>query len=95
MIQFLLYIVILFAGFSIGRIGHILGGQLKTPHHWIYGVIITFIGLIAFFFLFEDKWSLCLVAFGLGLSVSDLDDMMDFKVYGVDPPGKKRFWNID
>ncbi len=95
MLQFASYIVILSVGFAIGRIGHMMGGHLKAPHHWIYGVIITFAGMIVFFFLFEDKWSLFLVAFGLGLSVSDLNDMMEFKIYGVDPPGKKRFWGID
>lgn len=91
----LIYIAVAFAGFAIGRAGHILGGQLKAPHHWIYGVVLIAVGMISFFFFYEDRWSLCLIAFGLGLAISDLDDMMALKFYGVDDVEVKRFWGID
>ena len=89
------YLTLIFAGYVIGRIGHVLGGQIKSPHHWIYGVALMLVGMTDFLIFFEDRWSLALIAFGVGLAVSDLDDMIDFKIYGVDPPGKKKFWNID
>lgn len=91
----LIYIVVTFVGFAIGRIGHILGGQLKAPHHWIYGVLLIAVGMANFFFFYEDKWSLYLIAFGLGLAISDLDDMMALKLYGVDDVEVKKFWGID
>ena len=88
-------LILAFVGFAIGRIGHIYGGQMKSPHHWIYGVILMFAGILIFLVFFESKWSLGLISVGFGLSVSDLEDMADFKVYGVDLPGKKRFWGVD
>lgn len=89
----LMYFVVAFVGFAIGRIGHIFGGQLNAPHHWIYGVIIVIIGIVLCFY--KKEWSLYFIFFGLGLTISDLKDMLDLKFYGVDDVEVKRFWHID
>lgn len=91
--QTAIYLAVVFAGFAIGRIGHIFGGQLNTPHHWIYGVILVIIGVVLWFY--KKEWALYFILFGLGLTISDLKDMIDLKFWGVDPPGEKRFWGID
>lgn len=88
-----IYFIVAFVGFAIGRTGHIFGGQLNTPHHWIYGIILIIIGIVIWFY--KKEWSLYFIFFGLGLTISDLKDMIDLKFYGVDPPGPKRFWHID
>lgn len=90
-INIIIYILIAFIGYAIGRIGHILGGQLKAPHHWIYGFILMVVGLI----FYESQWGLYALAFGLGLFISDLKDFLALKFYGVDDVQIKRFWHID
>ncbi|MEK7447615.1 MAG: hypothetical protein AAB632_02375 [Patescibacteria group bacterium] len=89
----LIYIAVAFAGFAIGRIGHIFGGQFNAPHHWIYGIILIIIGVALWFY--KKEWSLYFIFFGLGLTISDLKDMIDLKFYGVDDVEVKRFWGID
>jgi len=85
-------IVLAFLGFAVGRIGHIFGGQLKSPHHWIYGFILIFVGL----FFHKKAWGFWSFSFGLGLFVSDFKDFLDFKIYGIDDPQQiKKFWQID
>lgn len=89
--EILLYIIILFAGFAVGRIGHILGGHLKDPHHWIYGLILIIGG-----FLFIHKFfAVSILIFGIGLFVSDLNDFLHMRFYGVDNVKIKKFWAID
>lgn len=89
--QILFYILIAFIGYAIGRIGHIYGGQLKSPHHWIYGLILIIVGLIFY------KYLLGTIAFyfGVGHFISDLKDFLQLKFYGVDEEGEKKFWGID
>lgn len=89
----LIYLIVLFGSYSIGRVSHILGGQLNTPHHWIYGVILIIIGIVLWFY--KREWSLYFIFFGLGLTISDLKDMIDLKFWGVDDVEVKRFWGID
>jgi len=89
--EFLLLLVIAFGGYTIGRVGHILGGHLYAPHHWIYGVLAMIIGII---FISED-WGKWLLAFGIGHTISDAKDMKDLKFIGRDEPGPKKFWGID
>jgi len=91
--QIIIYLMIAFIGFAIGRVSHIYGGEIKSPHHWIYGVILIIIGIILWFY--KSEWSLYVIFFGVGLTISDLKDMIDLKFYGVDPPGPKKFWHID
>ena len=89
--EILLLLIIAFAGFAIGRIGHILGGHLNTPDHWIYGVIAIIVGAI----FYKDFWGQLLIAFGIGHTISDLKDMLNLKFYGPDEVDVKKFWGID
>lgn len=85
------YILIIFLSYAIGRISHIFGGQLKAPHHWIYGVIVLIAGII-----FRDKkWGIYLILFGVGFIISDFKDMIELRFYGVDDVKVKKFWGID
>ncbi len=83
--------MIAFAGFSIGRIGHILGGHLNAPDHWIYGILAIIVGS----FFHQRSWGIYLIAFGIGHTISDLKDMLNLKFYGPDEVEVKKFWGID
>lgn len=87
----LAFLAVAFAGFAIGRIGHILGGHLNTPDHWIYGVLAIIVGAI----FYSHYWGIMLIAFGIGHTISDLKDMLDLKFYGPDEVEVKKFWGID
>lgn len=89
--DFLIIIGIVFAGFAIGRVGHILGGHMNTPDHWIYGILAIIVGT----FLYKHDWGKWLIAFGIGHTVSDLKDMLNLKFYGPDKVEVKKFWGID
>jgi len=89
--EVLIFLIIAFAGFAIGRIGHILGGHLNTPDHWIYGVLAMIAGAI----FYKHSWGIMLIAFGIGHTVSDLRDMLNLKFYGPDEVEVKKFWGID
>ncbi len=80
-----------FLGFALGRLGHIYGGQINGPHHWIYGLILIIIGVI----LYKTDLGKMLMAFGLGVFVSDFKDFLAFRIYGVDDVVIKKFWQID
>lgn len=89
--QILILIAITLVSYAVGRVSHIVGGQLNTPHHWIYGALALIVAII-----FRDKpWAIYLAAFGLGFVISDFKDMIDLKFFGPDEPGIKRFWGID
>ena len=75
-----------FIGYFIGRLGHVYGGQLKGPHHWIYGVALIIIGWF---------YSIYILSLGIGVFISDLRDFIKGRFYGVDEPGRKKFWGID
>ena len=87
----LVFILVAFIGYAIGRIGHILGGHLNTPDHWIYGVLAMIAGAI----FYKHSWGIMLIAFGIGHTVSDLRDMLNLKFYGPDEVEVKKFWGID
>lgn len=89
--NYLIYFLIFFGSYAIGRVSHILGGHLKSPHHWIYGLLLLIVGLI----YMNYSWSVYAVAFGVGFIISDLKDMIDLKFYGVDDVKVKKFWGID
>lgn len=89
--RIIIYILIPFSAYAIGRITHILGGHLKTPHHWIYGVIAVIVGLV----FHQENWAIYLILFGLGFIISDLKDMIELKFYGVDDVEQKKFWGLD
>jgi len=89
--QILFYILIVFIGYSVGRIGHIYLGHTKAPHHWIYGLILIISGLIFY------KYTIGQTSFyfGMGHFISDLKDFLQLKFFEADKEGKKRFWGID
>lgn len=89
--KFIVYVLILFASYAIGRIGHILGGHLKAPHHWIYGVIFLIAGIV----LYGKTIGMYLILSGAGLVISDLKNMVNLKFFGVDDVKVKKFWGID
>lgn len=90
-LNILLYIPVAFVGYTLGRITHIFWGYTKSPHHWIYGLILMIPGLI-----FYKNFPLVIVfCFGVGHFISDLDDFLHLRFYGEDEEGKKKFWGID
>ena len=89
--HYLVYFLILFGGYAIGRVSHILGGHLNAPHHWIYGLLSIVVGAI----YYSHTLGIYLIMFGVGHTISDLKDMFELKFYGRDEPGPKKFWGID
>jgi len=80
-------------GYTSGRTGHLIGGLYKSPHHWIYGLLIMIIGFILY-----RKYSKLyfLIGFlGLGVFISDLNDFLNLQFYSIDTVSKFNFWNID
>ncbi len=90
-LQILFYISLAFIGYAIGRISHMYLGNIKAPHHWIYGLILM-IGGLSFYRHLLGITAFC---FGVGLFVSDLKDFLQLKFFGSDGDGKKKFWRID
>lgn len=86
----ILQLAIIFIGFALGRFGDLIFGHMKSTHHWTYGVVLIIIGII----FFEKFWGLWLISLGIGMVISDLDDFLHFRVYGVDEPHKWKFWSI-
>jgi len=89
--KIIIFIVFCFAGYLIGRIGHVFGGFLVTPHHWIYGFLIFCLG----WFLRKKKIGNLLMFFGIGVFVSDLNDFFHLRFYGADVVDKFNFWGIN
>lgn len=84
--KFLVYFLVLFGAYAIGRISHILAGHWNVPHHWIYGVISLITGVI----YHNHELGIYLILFGIGHTTSDLKDMWELKFYGRDEPGPKK-----
>ena len=80
----------LFVGFAIGRFGDKYGGSLNAPHHWIYGLLLVAAGLI----FISSRLGAPSFFFGIGHFVSDLDDFLHLRIWGVDKPHKWKFWSI-
>ena len=83
--------IALLVGFSLGRIGHIYGGNLPVPHHWIYGPILA---LVAFFYR-KKPFSIYILFLGIGVFVSDWNDFTLHRFLGGEEPPIKKFWGID
>jgi hypothetical protein len=82
-----------FAAYLVGRAGHVLLGQTTYLHHWPLGI-----GLIISSFYFYKKnhwWWTLVMAAGVGLTISDLNDMLNFEVWSLDEPGEPTFWGFD
>ncbi|OGL34366.1 hypothetical protein A3F05_02340 [Candidatus Saccharibacteria bacterium RIFCSPHIGHO2_12_FULL_47_17] len=88
---FLVYILVLFGAYALGRIGHVLVGHLNSPHHWILGIISLVFGIV----YHNYDLGIYLILFGVGHTTSDLKDMLELKFWGCDEPGPKKFWGID
>jgi len=79
-----------FGGFASGRLGDKYGGHINAPHHWIYGLILIVIGILWF-----HSWlGLPCLAYGVGLFISDLNDFLQLRIWGVDKPHQWKFWSI-
>jgi hypothetical protein len=88
-------LIVLFLGYLIGRAGHFfLGDKINFFHHWIYGLIILIVGII-FYIFFHKPWGIYLIFFGLGVTLSDLNDMSHLKSFGRDQLRIKKFWGVD
>ena len=74
----------------LGRLGHIYGGDIASPHHWMYGFLMA----IPCWF-YPNIWLVLLAYLGVGVFISDLIDFLHFRIWGADEPGVKRFWGID
>ena len=80
-----------FIGYAIGRLGSILWGHLDTLHHWVPAIVIILIAPI----WRKNWWWVLLLSFGIGLLISDLDDFLNLRVWGVDVHEDQHFWGID
>lgn len=91
--NYVILLLVVFIGYALGRLGHILSGQLPGPHHWLIpGLLLIILGVIFDKFLLS-RYMIC---FGLGQIISDLDDMLHFRIWGRDPKDAgKKFWDIN
>ena len=79
-----------FAGFALGRFGDKYGGHLNTPHHWIWGIILIVLGIV----YINTPLGIISLSFGAGHFISDLDDFLHLRLWGVDKPHEWGFWSI-
>ena len=83
-------IISAFIGFAIGRIGDKYGGHLNAPHHWIYGLVLIIVGIV-----YVNHWiGILSLFFGIGHFISDLDDFLNMRIWGIDEPHEWKFWSI-
>lgn len=82
------------AGYVLGRLGHIFGGQVWfIPHHWIFGVVFIIVPI----FLRKISWKtrVLIILFGLGVFVSDFNDFLHLKTFEPESVQAIKFWGID
>ena len=79
-------------GYLIGRVGHMFLGQVTFMHHWYLGLAIS---LGSLYFRKDQWWWALVFSFGVGMTVSDLDDMLHFRIWNSDTPGTPSFWGFD
>ena len=79
-----------FIGFAVGRYGDKYGGQLNTPHHWIYGLALMIIGGI----FLKGYLAIIFIAFGFGHFISDLNDFLHMRLWGRGEVHTWKFWSI-
>lgn len=90
------YVVALLAGFTAGRIGHIFGGQIMwIPHHWIFGLLVVFVGVVCVFIKKIKYLGIILVFVGLGIFVSDFKDFLQMRIWEPDDAPIIKFFGID
>ena len=92
--ELLLFIIISlsggFVGFALGRIGDKYLGYMSFMHHWIYGLILIVFGII----YFNTYTGIFLLSLGIGHFLSDLDDFLNFRIWGADVPHEWKFWSV-
>ena len=82
------------SGYSIGRIGHIIGGQvIWIPHHWIFGLIIIAIPLL--WRKIPKNIKAIIILFGIGVFISDFKDFLSLETFSLDNVKVVKFWGID
>lgn len=88
----ILFGLVAFLGFTAGRISHIVahGRNIQSIHHWVYGIVLIVAGGI----FFNSDLRLSLIGFGVGLVISDLNDLFKLRFYGVQKFEKQKFWDI-
>ena len=84
----LIFLAIIFVGYCLGRLGHLIGGKDVGFHHWILAVLM----IIVAFYMKKNKF---LMALGIGLFISDLRDFLSFKIYSADEVISWTFWGFD
>jgi hypothetical protein len=90
------YLVALLAGFTAGRFGHIFGGDIMwIPHHWIFGLIIIFIGVVCIFIKKVRYFGIVIIFIGIGTFISDFRDFTLLRVWEADDVSILRFWAVD
>lgn len=90
--QILIYIVVALGGYILGRLGHKYGGHWRyVPHHWIYGILLIIIGAI----YYQYPIALYLVSVGVGVAISDLYDLLHFRIHIPDQDPQKTFFGFD
>lgn len=83
-----------FGGFSLGRFGHILGGQIWfIPHHWIIGLVLAIAML--FWKDLPKKTRVLIFLFAIGVFVSDFKDFTQLKTWEPEDVTSVRFWGVD
>ena len=87
--QIILFALV-FIAFAAGRFGDLIGGGWNFMHHWIPGAALIVFGL-----KFKNKYSGYLIAIGVGLVISDLNDLINLRFWGVDVPHVWKFWSIN
>jgi len=87
-------ILSLFVGYIIGRVGHVIGGNIAwIPHHWIFGVIIMVAPLC--FKKISKKVKILIILFGLGLVISDFRDFVRLETFQPEDVTIVKFWAVD
>jgi len=88
----LIFLGLIFVGYSVGRISHIIahGRHIQSIHHWVYGLVIILLGLL----FLNSLWRITAVGVGAGFVISDLNDMLKLRFYGVEKFEKQKFWGI-
>jgi hypothetical protein len=84
---------LLISGYSIGRAGHVLFGDWKSPHHWIFGLLFILAGVVLD--LDRTMLTLSLISFGVGCFISDIDDFLEFKIIRPDEHPERKFFGFD
>jgi len=84
-------IAFLILGYITGRIGDYFAGHWNFFHHWVYGIILLIIGI----FYRNNFFLVYSASFGVGLIISDLDDLLHLRIYGPDKKKEKKFWGFN